>query len=238
MSGEGWLAAGGVFETLRTYENRPFGLELHLARLQLGISELGISNFDRQQLTEQLTEELMKSPFESGHLRIVVDREGGIEILHKRYQPPQEALRCLTIRSNLGQGLQFKSTEYRERFGLRERAIACGVDDALLFNREAELVEATTCNLIILTNDGWLTPALSSGCLPGITRKLLIENFGVREQRIELVALAEAKAAAVISSLREIQGITEIDGKVLPNSREVEVLKTQFHSWVLGNLAL
>ena len=86
--------------------------------------------------------------------------------------------------------------------------------------------------------EGWITPPLSSGCLPGITRRLLIENFGIVERQVDLSDLPSARAIAVTSSLREIQSVEEVDGKIFPNSRETEVLSAQFHSWILGNLAL
>jgi branched-chain amino acid aminotransferase len=238
MNQESWLTADGVFETLRTYENLPFALDLHLERLERGIKEIGIIGVDRGEVESEVENELLRSHHSSGHLRIVVNRSGKVAITHKSYEPPIRSLKCLTIYSSIGKGLSYKSTDYQGRFDLRDLAINRGFDDAILVSSDGSLVESTTCNLIILTQEGWITPPLSSGCLPGITRRLLLENFGVREREIKFEEIDGVRAIAVTSSLREIQSIEEVDGKVFPNSRETEVLKTQFHSWILGNLAL
>lgn len=238
MTEENWLNADGVFETLRTYENLPFALGLHLERLERGMREIGIVGIGRRLIELEVAKELLANSNTSGHLRIVVSRNGGVEVTHKNYQPPTSSLKCLTIESSIQKGFSYKSTDYQERFDLRDLAIKRGLDDVILISRDGSLIESTTCNLIVLMEEGWITPPLSSGCLPGITRRLLIDNFGVLERKIERPELNSARAIAVTSSLREIQPIEEVDGKVFPNSRETEVLKTQFHSWVLGNLAL
>lgn len=238
MNKESWLTADGVFETLRTYENLPFVLERHLERLERGINEIGIIGASRCEVEREIKNELTRSPNSSGHLRIVVNRGGNTAITHKSYEPPSKSLRCMTIASPIRTGLSYKSTDYQGRFQLRDLAINRGFDDAILLSPDGSLVESTTCNLIIFTEEGWMTPPLSSGCLPGITRSLLLENFGVKEKEITSEEIYGARAIAVTSSLREIQRIEQVDGKVFPNSRETEVLKTQFHSWILGNLAV
>jgi hypothetical protein len=67
-------------------------------------------------------------------------------------------------------------------------------------------------------------------------RGLLIENFGVTEERVTRKELVLASGAAAISSLREIQVIKSIDGKDFPSSRELRELQESFSIWVLGNL--
>jgi branched-subunit amino acid aminotransferase/4-amino-4-deoxychorismate lyase len=65
-----------------------------------------------------------------------------------------------------------------------------------------------------------------------------MKEFGVQESPIKREELLTAKSVALTSSLREIQNVEEVDGKIFLNSRETEALKIQFHSWILGNLAL
>lgn len=238
MKRESWLSADGVFETLRTYENLPFALHLHLERLNEGLKESGIDGVSIAKVEEEIGIELAKNPKSSGHLRIVITRAGDLELNYKEYQPPIKSLKCLTMQASISRGVRYKSTDYQERFDLRDQAALRGFDDAILVSSEGSIVETTTCNLIFLMKEGWITPPLSSGCLPGITRRLLIENFGIVERQVDLSELPSARAIAVTSSLREIQSVEEVDGKIFPNSRETEVLSAQFHSWILGNLAL
>lgn len=96
----------------------------------------------------------------------------------------------------------------------------------------------STSNLIALIDGEWITPRIESGALPGVTRKALIENFGLTEGRLELDSLLCAESLGAISSLREIQSIKAIDGKDTPSSNRFRELQESFHSWILGNLVL
>lgn len=65
--------------------------------------------------------------------------------------------------------------------------------------------------------DGRLvTPPLTSGCLAGITRELLLEWLDdVDERCVPLAALAEADEAFLASSTRDVQPIGSVDGRPL-----------------------
>ena len=79
---------------------------------------------------------------------------------------------------------------------------------------------------------------MATGCLPGVTRQLLMENFGLQEKLLLASELEKVEALAMISSLREIEKIQEVNGKVFPHSHSLERLQIEFHAWILGNLAL
>ena len=234
---EEWLTSNGVFETLRTYDNQPFALEEHLSRLALGVDELGIRNVDLSVIRGAIAKELSVTPQSQGHLRIVVSDAGEISILHQPYKTPKNSIKCLTMHRTV-EAKSYKSTDYQWRFELRSVALGKGLDDVILISPDDYVIEASTCNLIALTDRGWITPTLATGCLPGVTRKFLMKEFGVQESPIKREELLTAKSVALTSSLREIQNVEEVDGKIFLNSRETEALKIQFHSWILGNLAL
>ena len=61
-----------------------------------------------------------------------------------------------------------------------------------------------------------LTPALSAGCLAGVTRELLLELVDAEEADLAIEALAEAEEAFLTSSTREVQPIRAVDGTLLP----------------------
>ncbi|MEY4163715.1 MAG: hypothetical protein RLZZ79_667 [Actinomycetota bacterium] len=235
-----WLDSAGIFETLRTYGNRPFALDRHLRRLDLGLSELGIASPGRMVITEAIALLLEREPFPNGRIRIVVAGDGSWSITHHEYRPPKGELRCRLVQRSFSDepnGQRFKRTDYRERFGIQRSALEAGFDDAILTNQDGALVEGTVCNLLLYIEDQWFTPSHSLGCLAGITRTLLIENFSLKEALIGTKDLGAVRSAAFISSLREVQGIKEIDGNLFPDSAPVEELGAIFHSWILGNLS-
>lgn len=232
------LALGdGVFETLRSYNGKVFGLSEHLARLQVGLQDLGLSQFDLEKLRQGVTEIINAEILDSGAVRISVYSDGTWVISHKKYTAPKSELIC-AIKEVSGGAIRYKSASYGERMALRREAIKSGFDDVILIDSDREVRELSTSNLILRIDGQWLTPRLNGGVLPGITRKFLIDHFGLSELRLMLDDLARADSLAAISSLREVQGIKAIDGKDFPISNELRELQESFHHWILGNLAL
>jgi branched-chain amino acid aminotransferase len=60
---------------------------------------------------------------------------------------------------------------------------------------------------VIVVDGEAITPPLTSGCLPGITRQVLIDEGSVREVSIDADLLVSASAAALLSSTRGVQPI-------------------------------
>lgn len=234
---EPWLDAEGVFETLRTYQNAPFGFALHLERMNRGINELKIPAPSDVEIEAKVNEYLANHPQDSGHLRIVIDRFGNLSISHNSLKPISNTLKANIVDHRSIKGVLYKSTNYRERLQLRAAAMNAGFDDSIISDG-GQIVESTTCNLIYLSDGEWFTPPLETGCLPGVTRQLLMENFGLQEKLLLASELEKVEALAMISSLREIEKIQEVNGKVFPHSHSLERLQIEFHAWILGNLAL
>jgi branched-chain amino acid aminotransferase len=61
-----------------------------------------------------------------------------------------------------------------------------------------------------------LTPPLTSGCLAGVTRALVIEWAGAAEEELALDDLAGADEAFLSGTTRDVQPIRRVDGTELP----------------------
>ena len=229
------LLGDGVFETLRSYENRIYGLDRHLRRLEAGLTAIGAASFNRELVSNSVSEILKVEPLASGALRISCYADGTQVLTHKPYLPSSEAISCLT-HVEAGLFKEHKSSSYSDRMRLRRMAQGKEFDDALVLDSNGIVSELSTSNLLLMIEGNWVTPDLASGCLPGVTRGFLIENFGVKEAQVAGDDLKRASAAAAVSSLREIQGIKAIDGKDFAISKELRELQVSFSSWVLGNL--
>ena len=101
------------------------------------------------------------------------------------YQPsfsPQTAIVSRLERRNTNSLLsRCKTFAYGQAIQARLEARRAGADDALLLASGGELCCGTTANLLIQRQGQWLTPALSSGCLPGVMRAQLLER-GLAEE--------------------------------------------------------
>ena len=233
---DAWLLGDGYFETIRTYGNKPFALERHLNRLNRALLASGNPGLELDLVKNSVAELMERSGHESGRLRIIVGSDGNWLATHDPYSPAKKGLACALVSWDHELSRGGKRNSYGSRFELRRSAQAAGLDDAILVRDARVIVEATTCNLIVRIDGSWMTPNLESGCLPGITRAFLIEEFGVVEREILRADLTKAEAVALTSSLREIQSVESIDGILLPSSNLVARLADDFHSWILGNL--
>ncbi|MGE5326534.1 MAG: aminotransferase class IV, partial [Deltaproteobacteria bacterium] len=96
-----------------------------------------------------------------------------------------------------------------------EAAHAQKFDDALLVNEKGMLAECTSANVFLVRGGKVLTPPLSSGCLPGITREVLFEilpeaGIELREADLRAEDLAGAEEVFISSTTREVAPISEI----------------------------
>ena len=76
------------------------------------------------------------------------------------------------------------------------------VFDTLLWNERGELTEFTRGNVALHIDGRWLTPASSSGLLPGIARARRLREGAIEEDVLTRDDLARAGAIAFFNSLR------------------------------------
>ena len=93
-----------------------------------------------------------------------------------------------------------------------------GFDEVVLLNERGEVSECTAANIFVVKNGKVLTPPLSSGCLEGVTRGVLLEiaadaGTSVAEQSLRPEDLYEADEVFVTSTNRNVIGVKEIAGK-------------------------
>ena len=68
-----------------------------------------------------------------------------------------------------------KCASYAENALALAHAASLGFEETIFSNTTGRLCEAATANLFLVRSGGLLTPALASGCLPGITRGVVLE---------------------------------------------------------------
>jgi branched-chain amino acid aminotransferase len=108
-----------------------------------------------------------------------------------------------------------KTISYAENVVALAYAKARGAGEALFANMGGDLCEGTGTNVFVGRGGRLLTPPLSSGCLAGVTRDLLIELVDVVEETMPIAALALVEEAFLSSSTREVQPIAAINGRPL-----------------------
>ena len=226
------IVGDGVFETLKVVNGTPFALTRHLGRLKRSASGLGLPEPDDALVRTAVAETLTADP-EAGRLRITwssgpgplgSDRGGGPGTLLVASSPGTvwpEAVPvhlCEWTRNERGALTGLKTTSYAENVRALEAAHRRGASEALLANTQGRLCEGTGTNVFLVIDGVLVTPPLSSGCLAGITRELVLELAEVVERDVDPGEFAVASEACLTSSTREVGAISAVDDTVLPEA--------------------
>ena len=105
-----------------------------------------------------------------------------------------------------------------------------GFDEVVMLNERGEVAECTAANLFVVKDEKVLTPPLSSGCLEGVTRGVLMEiaseaGTSVKEQTLRVEDLLGADEVFITSTNRNVIGVKEIAGQQIGNGSEGEITK-------------
>ena len=77
------------------------------------------------------------------------------------------------------------------------------------------LCEGTGTNIFVEHEGRLVTPPLSSGCLAGVTRGLVVETSEVEEIDLPIEVLTTTAEAFLTSSTRDVMAIDRIDDRTL-----------------------
>jgi branched-chain amino acid aminotransferase len=230
----GLLTGDGVFETLRVYDGRPFAMRRHLERLAASAAALRLPLPAEGVLRAAAHEVIVANRLVDARLRITVtgglsplgsDRggEGPTVIVAGGPLPAWPAsAEVVTVpwaRNERSAVAGLKTISYAENVVALAYARERGAGEAVFGNTVGALCEGTGTNvfLCVAGSDVLVTPPLSSGCLAGVTRALLLEAGAAVEADVPLAALATASEAFLSSSTREVQPVAAVDGVALPS---------------------
>ena len=229
----GLLTGDGVFETLRVYRGVPFAIRRHLDRLARSAAGIGLPLPEPDVLRAAMGAVVDANGLAEGRLRITVT--GGVGSLGSdradvrptvivaggapvAWPPATAVVMVPWPRNERGALSGIKTVSYGENVVALAHARAAGAGEALFANLDGNLCEGTGTNVFVGLEGRLLTPPLSSGCLAGVTRELLIEMVDVVVEDLPVVRLAHVDEAFLTSSTREVQAISAIDGRPLPST--------------------
>lgn len=227
----GLTVGDGVFETLRAYDGRPFAARRHLERLEMSAAGLRLPLPPADVLRHALEQVVAANDVVHGALRITVTGGAGplgsargdagpsvIVVAAELVAWPATADVAVVPwpRNERGALAGLKSISYGENVVALAWAAEHGADEALFMNLAGNLCEGTSTNVFVSSGGRLHTPPLSSGCLAGVTRQLVIETCDVVERDLTLAELAGAGEAFLTSSTREVQAVRAVDTVALP----------------------
>ncbi len=235
----GVTVGDGVFETCAVYGGGAFALTRHLRRLARSATGLGLPVPDEDAVREAVAAVLAAAP-DAGRLRLTYTGGPGPLGSHRDGPDAQRptlvalagpATRAATsrvvrvpwVRNERSAVAGLKTTSYAENVVALAEAHRRGADEAVLANTVGLLCEGTGSNVVVERDGELVTPPLSSGCLAGITRELLLEWAGeaglpVREAidgelRYEVLddVLAGRAHLTLTGSIRNVSPVVALD---------------------------
>lgn len=236
-SDHGLTVGDGVFETIELHQGAPFALSGHLARLSRSVEGMRMAHPDPAQL-ERAVETVVRSWGERpGRLRITYTAGPGPMGSNRAESTPTlvvaaAPMRILSIddptdvlvvpytRNERGALAGLKTTSYGENVVALDIAAQAGCSEALFANTRDELCEGTGSNVFVVLDERIITPPLDSGCLDGITRRLLLDalrsaEVDVSERPVPMSQLEQVGEAFLVSTGRHVQPIRRLGDRRL-----------------------
>ena len=236
----GSSAAGASFTTMRVHEGIPFAFERHWQRLQRDADRTHVPfPFDEETVRRQLGRVLAENHVREGAARIyIIFNHIGFWRSDESF-PKADLLLCssdlpayreptrLAIREHARHAASplagVKVTSWLDNVWNYYEAQQAGFDEVVLLNERGEVAECTAANIFAVKDGRVATPPLHSGCLPGVTRSVLLEigpavAVPFDERVLKPEDLYSADEVFITSTNRSMLGVGEINGHKIANA--------------------
>jgi branched-chain amino acid aminotransferase len=231
----GFTVGDGVFETLVVRHGVPFAWTRHLERLIAASETMDLTLGTAAQTLRGAVDELVGVWVAAGggHGRLRITVTSGADPRTTETPPTlvvtltplpsptptASVVRVSWVRNERSSTAGVKTTSYAENVRALAAAHARGATEAVMANTVGNLCEGSATNVFVGIDGVLCTPPLTSGCLPGVTRALVLASgCGAVERDITFDDLDRAQEMFLTSSLRDIQPVTSLDGRPLPGA--------------------
>jgi branched-chain amino acid aminotransferase len=252
----GLLNGWGVFSTIRVYDGVMFAWERHWARMQRDSVRLRVPFPQKPEWLEDRLNRLIDAnqAFNSTLRVVVVRNRGGMWEGPAAAQREFDVVAFTADVNQWGESVKLgvvpnarhaanefagvKYLSWSQNLTWYERAHEQGLDEVILLNERGEISECTSANVFTVEGSRVWTPPLSSGCLPGVTRTLLVEEIRpkgmeIREKTLLPADLEKADEVFITSTTRELMPVVSVEGLKLRGGRSaVDRLQSEFSAFV------
>jgi branched-chain amino acid aminotransferase len=249
----GLLYGDGVFEGIRVYSKRVFELDAHIERLYNSAKGIRLDiPMSKEQLVAAIHKTVEANGVIDGYIRLVITRGAGslglnpftcetpvviiiadnIQLYPEElYEKGMKIISATTVRNHpLAIPPQIKSLNYLNNILAKIEALDYDVPEAIMYNHEGYVAEATGDNVFMVRKGIIYTPPTEAGGLEGITRTVVIrlagkEGIEVIEKNLTRFDLYISDELFLTGTAAEVIGIVEIDGRVIGEGKPGPVTK-------------
>lgn len=244
------LTQGGdaVWEGIRVYDSRIFCLDEHLNRLFESAKSLFFSDIpDQKTIKEAIFQTLKANNMnDSVHIRLTLTRgekitsgmnpalnqSGCTLIILPEWKPPiYNGVRLKLITSNIRRNSPLCLDSKIHHSNLINNILAkieannADVDDAIMLDLNGFVAETNSTNIFMVKDKEVFTP-FPDACLPGITRKIIIDlcnknKIPIYERNLSITEFYNADEVFITGTMGEIGKVIEIDKREIKNKGSV-----------------
>ncbi len=261
----GLLYGDGVFEGIRVYDGRIFEMNAHIKRLYESAKAIRLLiKISQSELADAMQKTVEANGIINGYIRLVVTRGDGTLGLNpfvcknscifiiadkiqlypeELYEKGMKIISATTVRNHpLAIPPQAKSLNYLNNILAKIEALDNNVPEAIMYNHEGFVAEATGDNVFIVKDGVVYAPPAEAGALGGITREVVIrlaqeENIRVVEKNLTRFDLYVCDEFFLTGTAAEVIGIVEIDGRVIGDGKPgpvTKLLRDRFFKYAHG----
>ncbi len=242
----GFLFGDAVYEVFKFLRRRPVFLGDHFRRMDRGLREIEIPNpWTAQSFDSTIRELLERTTFDDGIAYIEVSR-GEAERAHfwaenmkptavaftRRFKFPDEAkkergIKVITTSDQRWLRCDVKSVNLLGNALAKKKAQRAGAEEALLLG-DGFVREGASSSFFAVRGGRLITHPLDEHILPGVVRDRTIglaigAKIRVDERPLRETELFDLDEAFITSTTQGVMPVTEIDGRVIANSRRGEI---------------
>ncbi len=261
----GLLYGDGVFEGIRVYDGNVFELDAHIKRLFESARAIRLSMpITRNELVAAVETTVKANGMGDGYIRLVVTRGVGCLGLNpfaceksmlviiadkvqlypeELYEKGMKVISATTVRNHpLALPPQVKSLNYLNNILAKIEALDNDVPEAIMYNHEGYVAEATGDNIFIVKNSVIYAPPVEAGSLEGITRAVVIrlarhEGLDIIEKNLTRYDLYVCDEFFLTGTAAEVIGVVEIDGRTIGDGTPgpiTRLLREKFFEYARG----
>ncbi len=261
----GLLYGDGVFEGIRVYKGRVFELDAHIKRLYESAKAIRlVISINQSELAGAVKETVEANSVFDGYIRLVVTRGVGTLGLNpfvcknscifiiadsiqlypeELYETGMKIISATTVRNHpLAIPPQAKSLNYLNNILAKIEALDNDVPEAIMYNHEGYVAEASGDNVLIVKDGVIYTPPAEAGALPGITQRVVIklakeENIQVIEKNLTRFDLYVCDEFFLTGTAAEVIGIVDVDGRIIGDGKPgpiTSLLRKKFFEYAHG----
>jgi branched-chain amino acid aminotransferase len=237
----GFMNGWGVFSTLRVYDGVLFAYPRHYQRMRRDAELMHVPMpLSEPELERALLKLVEANNAQNSTLRVAVVRNHGGPFEGEGIKRDADIVAFTADLKDWGAGVKLyyvangrhaaspfagtKVTSWSQNLTWNEEAHDSGFDEVILLNEHGQISECTSANIFAINGEEvWTPPVRSSGCLPGITRAILLEEIRVPgltllERDITPEELESADQVFITSTTRNVLPVLEIEGRRLRQS--------------------